>query len=68
MSPKGKPNELASVSEVLGERMEWLGEVPEHWNLAKLMHFTAFPGEGTLSRFDGSELLERKTRVLVQNC
>ena len=29
---------------------EWLGEVPEHWDLPKLKHFTTFSGGGTPSR------------------
>jgi len=28
----------------------WLGEVPEHWSLPKLKHFTSFAGGGTPSR------------------
>ena len=30
--------------------IEWLGEVPEHWSLPKLKHFTNFSGGGTPSR------------------
>lgn len=30
--------------------IEWLGEVPEHWSLPKLKHFTSFAGGGTPSR------------------
>jgi type I restriction enzyme, S subunit len=30
--------------------VEWLGEVPEHWSLPKLKHFTYFSGGGTPSR------------------
>jgi type I restriction enzyme, S subunit len=30
--------------------IEWLGEVPEHWGLPKLKHFTSFAGGGTPSR------------------
>jgi type I restriction enzyme S subunit len=30
--------------------IEWLGEVPEHWSLQKLKHFTSFAGGGTPSR------------------
>ena len=30
--------------------IEWLGDVPEHWGLPKLKHFTRFVGGGTPSR------------------
>jgi type I restriction enzyme S subunit len=30
--------------------IEWLGEVPVHWGLNKLKHFTSFSGGGTPSR------------------
>ncbi|MCW5599849.1 MAG: restriction endonuclease subunit S [Nitrosomonas sp.] len=30
--------------------VEWLGEVPEHWGLNKLKHFTSFSGGSTPSR------------------
>ena len=30
--------------------IKWLGEVPEHWSLPKLKHFTSFAGGGTPSR------------------
>ena len=30
--------------------VEWLGEVPEHWQLPKLKHVARFSGGGTPSR------------------